>query len=518
MEKKVDGAVIGGGDSGVVYMAAERSFPPAVSNYVGLSRYTRCELMRLRYKCNRLDPSIILKVKDLGLFRNRGRRAGKKMRRNIMTQVTKREEKNKAHVSHVHAQVLTVPPIVRNVNKNKTCAPPILLLTNPQSLTNVYEEFYGSVVLHNPDIIGVSETWFSLNKPAKLYALPGYELLHKDRETRGGGVALYVKEEFAIRDLNICVPNNLECVWVMIEQNFSRLIKRLCVCCIYYPPDAPTHDELLDHLITTTDALRSMYSDMRVVILGDCNRLDVGHLMTQSRLRCIVTEPTHENSTIDLILTDAEFYTSSETHPPIGLSRHRCVLSRPDALPAPPSYSVRSFRPFLDSSVRRFGQWITSEDWRDILATDDADEAADTLERMLVEQYESSFPERRQRMRKENKPWITAKILRLMDARRQAYTRGRMDQWKTLYYQVKQEIKIAKRQTALKIEQNDINSAQFAKDIKSILGAQKKKLNIPFLDHLSAQEISEKIKTHFTNICTHFPPINVLELPSFFTI
>ncbi|XP_042875153.1 uncharacterized protein LOC122255263 [Penaeus japonicus] len=296
------------------------------------------------------------------------------------------------------------------------------------------------------DVIGVSETWFSRNKPAKLYALPGYELLHKDRETRGGGVALYLRNELNIRNINIGVPDNLECVWAMIEQNFSRHVKKLLLCCLYHPPGAPSHDELLEHLVTTVDAVRSTYSDARVVILGDCNDLDVNHLTTLLGLRCIVTTPTHRNSTIDLILTDAEFYTNSETEPPIGLSHHLCVVSRPDVHTALPAYNVRTFRPFLDSSTRQFGQWITREEWGDVLATRDADEAADAMERVLLERYEACFPERRQRTRTESKPWITARILRLAEARRRAYDRGHMSRWRELYHQVKREIKNAKRQ------------------------------------------------------------------------
>ncbi|XP_063611106.1 uncharacterized protein LOC134784854 [Penaeus indicus] len=333
-------------------------------------------------------------------------------------------------------------------------------------------------------VIGVSETWFSRNKPAELYMLPGYELIHQDRETRGRGVALYVKYELALRNTNIVVPDNLECVWTMIEQNFPYHVKKLFVCCLYHPPNAPSHDELREHLVTTVDAVRSTYSDTRIVIPGDCNDLDVNYLTTQLRLRCIVTTPTHGNSTIDLILTDAEFYINSETQPPIGLSRHLCV-------------------------------WITHEEWRDVLATSDADEAADTMERVLLERYEACFPERRQRMRKENKPWITARILRLMDARRRAYDRGNLDRWRELYRQIKCEIKNTKRQVGLNIQQKDISSPKFSMNVKGILGGQKKPLKIPVLSHLTTIEICNTIKSHFTNICTHLPPIDPLQIPSF---
>ena len=73
---------------------------------------------------------------------------------------------------------------------------------------------------------------------------------------------------------------------------------------------------------------------------------------------------------------------------------------------------------------------------------------------------------------------------------------------------MKLEIKIAQKATALSIEENNINSAQFSKDLRCVLGTQKKKLKIPFLDYLDTHVVSEKIKEHFTEICTNLPPLD----------
>ena len=514
----------GGGDSGSnINMAANHqnntnrvSTTSEITPSVPIS-YSRSDLLRKQFRCSKLDTRTIASLKEMGIYRNRGRRGGKHIRRNILTRVTNRSERKETEVKPNESRVLITPPIVK-IDKHKARAPPTLLITNPQSLTNVYEEFYAQVRLLQPDIVGVSETWFSEIKPAHQYSLPGYELFHKDRVSRGGGVALYVKDTFVTKNIEIAVPENVECVWVVIEQKFAQQIKRLCVCRVYHPPAASSHDDLVEHLITTTDTLRSNYTDMRTVIMGDCNNLNVANIMANLELRCIVNQPTHGNSMIDLILTDAEFYITSSVHPPIGLSRHLCVLCQPEATPAPPPYTVRVYRPFLDSSVRSFGQWITAQDWSTVLSVQDADEAADLLEGMVRQQYEVHFPEQQQRMRRDNKPWISARILRLMDQRRRAYSRGRMDKWRQLYFRVKAEIKAAKKATALGTEENNINSVHFSKNLRCILGTQKKKLKIPFLDHLDTQIIGEKIKQHFTNICTTLPSLDHSQLPSFLPI
>ena len=103
---------------------------------------------------------------------------------------------------------------------------PSIFLTNPQSITNVMEEFKDRLNVHKPDIIGVSETWFSINKPAENSTVPGYHLFHKDRTTRGGGVAIYINDTYTIKRCTIKVPDNIECVWAIISGNFTYNVKK----------------------------------------------------------------------------------------------------------------------------------------------------------------------------------------------------------------------------------------------------------------------------------------------------
>ena len=72
-----------------------------------------------------------------------------------------------------------------------------------------------------------------------------------------------------------------------------------------------------------------------------------------------------------------------------------------------------------------------------------------------------------------------------------------------------------KKATALIIEENDINFAQLSKDLRCILGSQKKKLKIPFFDHIDTHVVSEKIREYFTEICMNFPPLDYSQLPNF---
>ena len=221
-------------------------------------------------------------------------------------------------------------------------------------------------------------------------------------------------------------------------------------------------------------------------------------------------------SILDVILTDAEFYTAENTtnHAPIGLSRHQCVLSCPSP-PRPPSYTIRTTRRFPDSGIHLFGQWIQAQDWHAIMQTEDVNEAVAILEGMINAQVENIFPVSHVRVRSNNKPWMMTNIIQLMARRRREWSRGNIGAWRALYVRIRQEVRDAKRDVARNVEQHDTTSVQFAKGIKSVMGFDKKSLTLHMYDGISDLEISEKIRDFFTKICTEHPALNIQELPSY---
>ncbi|XP_045123620.1 IST1 homolog [Portunus trituberculatus] len=200
---------------------------------------------------------------------------------------------------------------------------PSLLLTNPQSLTNCFEEFKEVVTCHNPDIVVVSETWFSETRPAAQHNLAGYKLFHDDREGRGGGVAVYARQSLNPREVQLKAPPELECVWVAVDGG-------MMVCGLYHAPRAPTGPALMDQIVNCVVDIRSHNPSMVFAVAGDFNNLPHNRLCACLNLTNLVQEPTHLNSTIDLVLTDAAgAFERPRLLPPIGRSHHSCVLVTP---------------------------------------------------------------------------------------------------------------------------------------------------------------------------------------------
>ena len=102
-----------------------------------------------------------------------------------------------------------------------------------------------------------------------------------------------------------------------------------------------------------------------------------------------------------------------------------------------------------------------------------------------------------------------------MKQRRREWDMGRRHSWRTLYHRIRREIKSAKRETASNIEVHDVNSTQFARGIRNVMGMEKnKKFNIASFDGLSDVEIGQQIRDFFTGICTKHPPLDLAKLPA----
>ena len=219
-----------------------------------------------------------------------------------------------------------------NINKepkfsvnSKNISFPSILVTNPQSLTNCFDEFKTMVENEEPDVITVSETWFSETKPARNFQLYEYHMFNDDREDgrRGGGVALFVKSNLQPTEPEIKVPRELECIWASISN-------QVFLCGIYHPPRASTGSLLMDHLVNAILDIRRRFKESIIIIMGDFNELSRDRLYACLGVKNIVNEPTHGNSTIDLILTDnPDKYTNPKLLQPLGNSSHHCVFVKP---------------------------------------------------------------------------------------------------------------------------------------------------------------------------------------------
>ena len=93
-----------------------------------------------------------------------------------------------------------------------------ILTWNSNSLKEKLNELKVSVINNNYNVIGVCET--KLDKSHKICA-PGFTIYRSDRNSRGGGVALFISSQIKHNQIVLPKLQSTEAVAVEIESNSS---------------------------------------------------------------------------------------------------------------------------------------------------------------------------------------------------------------------------------------------------------------------------------------------------------
>ncbi|XP_073188209.1 uncharacterized protein [Lepidochelys kempii] len=211
------------------------------------------------------------------------------------------------------------------------------LYTNAQSLGNKQGELEVLVMSRNYDVIGITETWWD-NSYDWSTVMDGYKLFRKDRQGRkGGGVALYVREQYDCSELRYETAEKPECLWIKFRSvcNKSDVVVGVC----YRPPDQGDEvDEAFFRQLT--EATRSH----ALILMGDFNFPDIcwesnTAVHRQSRkflesvgdnfLAQVLEEPTRGGAFLDLLLTNrVELVGEAKVDGNLGGSDHELVEFR----------------------------------------------------------------------------------------------------------------------------------------------------------------------------------------------
>lgn len=107
-----------------------------------------------------------------------------------------------------------------------------IINVNARSLINKAHALEALVIDHAPDIAVITETWLHKNILDSDIAPPGYSLVRRDRDGRGGGVAVLVKRNIIFSTLE--VPGNIEAVWITTKLNNRTVF----IGAVYRPPNS----------------------------------------------------------------------------------------------------------------------------------------------------------------------------------------------------------------------------------------------------------------------------------------
>ena len=160
---------------------------------------------------------------------------------------------------------------------------------------------------------------------------------------------------------------------------------------------------------------------------GDKNKLQLQTLLDAlPKCRQIVNKCTYKAKTLDVILTNlGAFYSPvyiakavQPDDPTKGVpSDHSTAVAEPLAgagATAAREYTVRSSRPLPESGIQEFGAWLQGVQWYGHLTPDlTPTQQAETMERILNQQVDITFPTKSVRVSSQDLPYITGDIKKL---------------------------------------------------------------------------------------------------------
>ena len=323
-----------------------------------------------------------------------------------------------------------VNPAVKYINQKLSMHKNKVLFghVNARSLPNSIHEISYILSQTDFDCFEVAETWLAPNTPSDRVHIEGFTIHRNDRKnSRGGGVALYVKNNYKSRKiktpLEVIVPENL---WVEVDIGKTKI----AVGVLYKPPKIPY--TIFSNLIECFIGIYSKYE--HVVLLGDFNtdltNLDSApakflfeNFIDPLSLKQTINKPTriakNSSTLLDLIIVnDPKNVAHSDCTEVGGISDHHLVFAamtfkKPKFKP----YTVTT-RDFKNVVWPDFNDDLEAFPWENTLGVSYVNTKVCIFENYITELLDKHAPYRTFRITKKNStPWISDEIKGMMNGR-----------------------------------------------------------------------------------------------------
>lgn len=146
---------------------------------------------------------------------------------------------------------------------------------NIRSLRNKVTDITDILLKGNLHILGITETLLDSTFEDSSLHIQGYSIYRKDRNARGGGVAIFIQDHIPVKMRIDLMLYEIEALWLQVH---IPHLKPLLVCCCYRPPNANL--AYLDKSCVMIDNVCDNQSE--IYIMGDFN-IDWNSLQCPSR-------------------------------------------------------------------------------------------------------------------------------------------------------------------------------------------------------------------------------------------
>jgi hypothetical protein len=322
------------------------------------------------------------------------------------------------------------------------------MLSNVRSVSNKLDEVAHLLVEHKPEIAAFTETWLDDSTSDAAVTQSSYKVVRKDRNSHGGGLMVFLSDSLSFAQLDPTLIPSLSSA----EAEFLPLYIVTCnlfFILVYHPfwGTSVQHSHTLTVLSELCDYAVLTFPDCKLTICGDFNGLStlIQPLLDSHILTSVVSSPTRGTATLDLILTDNPLSLGVPVIlPPIGRSDHNVILVKSISRPRP-KVVVKQYRKASPAARMSFIKHVDSLDWLAITTPHSSlDDATDALLLGLRHLLDFYCPLIKIRARSSDPPWISPRILNLINQRDRAYSERKHLKYVRLKESVIQNIKSAR--------------------------------------------------------------------------
>jgi hypothetical protein len=349
--------------------------------------------------------------------------------------------------------------------KIKTSLPSIFLV-NTNRLYNKVDEIeaiLSTKLLQNCCVIAVTETWLDQNISDSQISLTSFNTIRADRVTeqsckkKGGGLALYINKSWcsSFKVVSTHCSKYLETMAVSARpfwspREISSFLFLIIYCPVFESTNTSVTKETIDTIHQQIDQLERLNPNATLIVLGDLNSVDI----KRPKLYQQVTATTKLNRTLDKLYIRKKDSYKCYKLPRIGNSDHHPVVLLPKYTPVSKSTTRTekiSVRDWSSDNISKLICSLETTEWDTLLDEEDINCQVDILTDYLSFCLDDCIPSVRKPLR-HDKPYINAKIRKLLATRHCALITNDSTLLKSLNHSIQSELRLAKRKHARKIE------------------------------------------------------------------
>lgn len=302
------------------------------------------------------------------------------------------------------------------------------LLTNTDGISR-FDQFRGHICQDlKYDIIALSETFLNLNIDNEELLIENYVLFRSDRNSRGGGVAIYVREELCPSMLLNQNSEAIESVYIKIRLNSTTMI----IGAVYRSPSQQA--QLRATFIGSLDTQLLEITEFKkfpIFILGDFNdrctnwysdhsdsdlKLSLFELMNSHSLEQLVHQPTRGPNLLDLIFSNSKNLVKNvqvlDSFDNLDHKIISCILNL--KIKKNQCFN-RVVRNFTMENLQLLSTNLRNIPWQTLLLNDSSvDDTVHTFYDILLNEINIAIPSRTVTIRPRDKPGMTSLVRKLL--------------------------------------------------------------------------------------------------------